>query len=301
MNGPCERPLLIECQGLRLTAILHATTGTEARNPGVVIAVGGPQYRVGSHRQFVTLARALAQCGYPVLRFDFRGMGDSEGEFPGFEKVDADMRAAVDCMLDECPALGGIVIFGLCDGASAALLYAPSDRRVSGLALANPWVRTAQGAARSLVRRYYGRRLLQWSFWRKTLVGQTNLKAAAGDFLRKLGNASSAAEGIEAGGETFIGRMLHGLRAFGGPTLLLLSEKDLTAGEFRDLCGSNASWSRAVAAAGVRIEDCPGADHTFSDADSQRHMIALMLAWLQDARQPWNARMPGAVPGSGNT
>ncbi len=52
---------------------------------GVVIVVGGPQTRVGSHRQFVLLSRALAAAGYPVLRFDVRGMGDSSGEQRDFE------------------------------------------------------------------------------------------------------------------------------------------------------------------------------------------------------------------------
>ena len=41
------------------------------QNTGVVIVVGGAQYRVGSHRQFVQMARLLAAAGYPVLRFDF--------------------------------------------------------------------------------------------------------------------------------------------------------------------------------------------------------------------------------------
>ena len=48
--------------------------------------VGGPQYRVGSHRQFTLMARAFAAAGYPVLRFDYRGIGDSEGESRGFER-----------------------------------------------------------------------------------------------------------------------------------------------------------------------------------------------------------------------
>ena len=54
---------------------------------GVVIVVGGAQYRVGSHRQFVGLARHLAAHGHPVLRFDFPGMGDSPGDWVGFEST----------------------------------------------------------------------------------------------------------------------------------------------------------------------------------------------------------------------
>jgi len=51
-----------------------------AADTGVLIVVGGPQYRVGSHRQFVMLARFLADHGVPCMRFDYRGMGDVSGE-----------------------------------------------------------------------------------------------------------------------------------------------------------------------------------------------------------------------------
>jgi len=63
----------------------------------VLIIVGGPQYRVGSHRQFVLLARHLAAQGIPVMRFDVRGMGDSKGKPRNFGQLDDDLRAATDC------------------------------------------------------------------------------------------------------------------------------------------------------------------------------------------------------------
>ena len=78
--------------------------------------VGGPQYRVGSHRQFVLLARDLAADGFPVFRFDYRGMGDSEGEFRGFEHVEDDIAAAVEAFRSASPGLREIVLWGLCDG-----------------------------------------------------------------------------------------------------------------------------------------------------------------------------------------
>ena len=90
-----------------LLGIIHLPEAVSRR--GVVILVGGPQYRVGSHRQFLLLARALAQHGVPVLRFDFRGMGDSDGEFHGFEKLDKDIAAAIDAFAAAVPQVDELV------------------------------------------------------------------------------------------------------------------------------------------------------------------------------------------------
>ena len=55
---------------------------------GVLVIVGGPQYRVGSHRQYVQLSRHLAEQGIASMRFDVRGMGDSPGVQRSFEEID---------------------------------------------------------------------------------------------------------------------------------------------------------------------------------------------------------------------
>lgn len=70
--------LTFDCGGATLVGILEIPQ--RPARVGVVVVVGGPQYRVGSHRQFVLFGRALAHAGYPVLRFDCTGMGDSGGE-----------------------------------------------------------------------------------------------------------------------------------------------------------------------------------------------------------------------------
>jgi len=83
MNRPQERASVFGCGGDRLVGILHAPA-ERARDIGVLVVVGGPQYRVGSHRQFVRMARDFAAAGYPVLRFDHRGIGDSDGAARSF-------------------------------------------------------------------------------------------------------------------------------------------------------------------------------------------------------------------------
>ena len=78
-----EQAITFDCHGASLYGIASVPQQSGAR--GVLIVVGGPQYRVGSHRQFALLARSLAAQGIPAMRFDYRGMGDSVGEPHTFE------------------------------------------------------------------------------------------------------------------------------------------------------------------------------------------------------------------------
>jgi exosortase A-associated hydrolase 1 len=211
-------------------------------------------------------------------------MGDSSGERRTFEAVDDDIRSAIDALLLELPSARGVVLFGLCDAASAALAYSGSDPRVQGLILANPWVRTEAGEARAQVRHYYGQRLLTRVFWGKVFSGQFDVAASLGGltsaFRRSLGTATGAAEGRAI---DYIDRMLAGLDRSDRPVLLLMSERDLTAREFDDLCRNSEAWAKQLSSPKVRRFDVPEADHTFSSAATLEMATDTMLAWLRES------------------
>jgi exosortase A-associated hydrolase 1 len=275
-----ERPLLFPCEGAQLVGVLHEPSMPHADH-GVVIVVGGPQTRVGSHRQFVLMARDLAAAGYPVLRFDYRGMGDSAGAARNFEGVDADLAAAVDALLRSVPSLRGVVLWGLCDAASACFMHASADTRVVGMIVANPWVHTEAGAATAYIKHYYGQRLLQRAFWAKVFTGKFDLIGSARDFAGKL-LRTVAGKQSAPGPKSFIERMRDGLQRFSRPVLVLMSENDLTAQEFRGLCGSNAEWARLMRRTNVESVDLVGADHTFSSRQSLHAATAQSLRWLRE-------------------
>jgi len=86
-----ERPLLFDCEGERLVGMLALPE--KPSRVAVIVVVGGPQYRAGAHRQFVQLSRRLAEAGFPALRFDYRGMGDSSGMPRTFEECGPDIAA----------------------------------------------------------------------------------------------------------------------------------------------------------------------------------------------------------------
>ena len=82
---PNELPVVFECAGERLLGVVSMPN--QPIDTGVLMLVGGRQYRAGSHRQFVLLSRRLASADFCCLRFDFRGMGDSTGEPQSFEAM----------------------------------------------------------------------------------------------------------------------------------------------------------------------------------------------------------------------
>src|SRR3546814_6776173 len=62
---------------------------------GLLIVAGGNELRSGAHRGMAKLAARLARDGFPVFRFDRRGVGDSEGENGGFLSSGPDIAEAV--------------------------------------------------------------------------------------------------------------------------------------------------------------------------------------------------------------
>jgi exosortase A-associated hydrolase 1 len=274
-----ESVLAIPCEGEPLVGILAEPAAGPLAEVGVLIIVGGPQYRAGSHRQFTLLARHLARHGFAALRFDYRSMGDSGGEARDFLGVDADIAAALQALMAARPAVKRVVLWGLCDAASAALLYldATRDPRVAGLTLLNPWARSAASLAQAHVKHYYWRRLREKSFWLKLLRGGVGAKAL-GALARNLRLARSA--GQAADHRSFQDRMAAGLRGFTGPTLLILSGDDYTAREFSLHAASSPAWQGLLASDRVETCELPQADHTFSDPAQAAAVEGATLNWL---------------------
>lgn len=277
-----EKALTFPCGGEWLVGVATLPAATAAPKPrGVLIVVGGPQYRAGSHRQFTLLARALAEQGIPAMRFDYRGMGDSGGNARGFEDIEADLRCALDQFMDCVPGMREVVLWGLCDGASAAAMYAAGDPRVAGLVLLNPWVRTEEGLAKATLKHYYRERLFAPALWKKILGGHFNARAAAGSLFGQLAQALRPAPAPEV--DSLPQRMHGGLSRFPGPVLLVLSGADLTAREFADLGAGSPQWSRLLAAPRFTRRELAPADHTFS----RRAWRDQVAAWTADWIHSW--------------
>jgi uncharacterized protein len=275
-----ETFVVFACGDDRCLGILarpSANTRSAQRDIGVVIVVGGPQYRVGSHRQFTLLARALAATGIPVLRFDYRGMGDSEGAARTFEDIHEDLVAAASTLLRET-GVGRIVLWGLCDGATAALMYAATESAIAGVVAVNPWARTGEIQASTRLKHYYVRRLFAGDFWRKVLRGRLNTASVAGDFAQAVRIASAGPSAGAAAG--YLGRMHEGWSRLRRPVLFLLSGDDLTAREFEEWVARDPGRRELFNGALAEICSVAGADHTFTSQAARIAVTQKTLDWI---------------------
>ncbi len=279
-----ELPCVFDCEGSHLIGVLHKTNARS--NRAILVVVGGPQYRVGSHRQFVLLARNLATNGSQVFRFDYRGMGDSGGIYQGFEHIQDDIKAAIDKLMDVSPETTEVVIWGLCDAATAACFYAINDPRVSGLVLLNPWVRSEQGEARAFVKHYYLKRLLSKSFWGKVFTGKFNVNESFSSLNKNVKNAAATAPAMPNASNDISTQQLNirlekCLQRFSGNVLFILSENDLTAAEFKDAVKSSKSFQKLVHEPRFVWREISGADHTFSKSIWREQVAENTTKWLR--------------------
>ncbi|NRA83758.1 MAG: hydrolase 1, exosortase A system-associated [Gammaproteobacteria bacterium] len=274
-----EQPIVFRSQDCWLTGMIHHTCdNTKTLQQGVIIVVGGPQTRVGSHRQFVLLARYLARNGINVMRFDYAGIGDSEGKDGDFLTAHHDLDAAITQFQLSCPTVAAISLWGLCDAASVILLYFSQYQspKIRHLILLNPWVEQRQSKAKVLLRHYYLNKMLSKVLWQKMIAGKFDFGAAIKGLVstfNKIYSRPTATVNVVATDhktlftqDNFVGYMQQGLAKFSGSASLILSEHDLVAKEFEALIVDNEKWRQLVKNKVVTRLRVTQANHTFSSA-----------------------------------
>jgi len=124
------RSLFLNGPAGRLDALLN--TGAPTATRAALVCHPHPLYGGTLHNKVVFHAmKALHSFGFPVLRFNFRGVGLSEGEHDhGVGEVE-DVRAALDWLEHEYTL--PIIFAGFSFGAAVGLRVACSDPRVTAL------------------------------------------------------------------------------------------------------------------------------------------------------------------------
>jgi uncharacterized protein len=144
-----ERPISFSSRGqppVLLEGVLHAPTNAELAPISILCH---PQPASSDMRDTlnIALARRLAETGIIAVRFNFRGVGNSQGQQTDGRLEPLDLAGAIDFALSQS---GGnpakICVIGHGFGAYIALLYAPFDTRIRTIvSISLPLFRVAKG------------------------------------------------------------------------------------------------------------------------------------------------------------
>lgn len=124
----------------QLAGVLSLPPGA-AHPTACVLVTAGVTPKFGPFRLYALLARALAAEGYPTLRFDLGGVGESPPQSLGMhlrDRTPLEIGAAVR-HAQELLGTEDILLGGLCSGATDALRYAVGDCRIRGVILIDPF------------------------------------------------------------------------------------------------------------------------------------------------------------------
>lgn len=231
---------------------------------GLLIVSGGNEIRSGAFSGQARLAAEIARAGFPVFRFDRRGVGDSDGENRGFLKAGPDIEAALAAFAAMAPQMTRVVGFGNCDAASALMLNGGSG--LDALILSNPW--TIEDTAEdtpppAAVRSRYAEKLKNPRELARLVTGKVDLGKLArgiGQALKPKQTPSSLAQDMAAG-----------LDRFDGPVRILLATADRTAQMFE------STWD----ARDSRIARCEHAGHAYDQPHAREWLRAQILDALR--------------------
>jgi len=241
----------------RLFGILHE--GTSRELPPILLTSAGTVHRIGPHRFYVSLARRWASLGFPVLRVDLSGIGDTPAADDGVENVTyprdgyEDLSAAMDRLSARAGPEGSasrFILAGLCSGGDFAFQMGMRDPRVVGALILNP----------------------------RTFCVNDLAAVETGNFASVLAAADGVASRAGADVEAPVPESLRRMVGRGVDTLLVVSEKDPGV-DYVD-----TQWGDAMRALqglpGFRREDIPGTDHNFTSLWSQETVSDLCTEHL---------------------
>lgn len=124
-----------------LRGIIHRPDKLCGKLPAIVLCHGFIGNKIGMHRIFVKAARTFCEAGYLVLRFDYSGCGDSDGDYSEIT-IDGQVNetlAAIEFLRRAEPQTDKIFLLGhSMGGAVAALTAEIAAKELNGLILWAP-------------------------------------------------------------------------------------------------------------------------------------------------------------------
>jgi pimeloyl-ACP methyl ester carboxylesterase len=312
-------PVAFTCEGSRLVGSLHQPAQPVPGLPGIILLNQGPVDRGGAHRLYLKLAWRLTALGFPVLRFDARGVGESEGLWEGEQTsisvLDTygaiqkgvwvpDTRAAIEFM-QRATGVDKVILGGLCGGAATALLTGVNHPAVESMfVIGTPVTFTAvtrrvADLPEAIIQRdsrQYLRKLVDPKSWVRFLSFKTDYRTLLGVFTtqvqRRLKPSAASAEAPEADEKM----NLPLLEAITGSTtqakrlLMVFSENDYLWQEFQEQMWRFGDRDRLP----FDLVTIPDANHTLTEEPWQDALYKEVTAWLDRSSTSQTSRRRSA-------
>lgn len=296
--------------GLQLSGTLHRPGNPRPGAPAVILLSPGVKMRVGPGRLYVPITELLNDLGLLVLRFDFHGLGDSEGELAEKQLIEIYNHVEVGRYVDdtlcairwlrETQGQQTFILGGLCGGATTAALAAGHEPAVRhllclGLAItlsgdATPARYLTRGELDSRLRKYL-RRLREPRSWVRLLTFQSEYgviwralkRLVIRD--RAVANTSQSAPDASQLGNLnplFPPAFLGFLRR-GGRALLIFSEKDRLHSEYEEKFALPHAGVLEPFRSQIDGRVLANANHVISMPEWRADMLAMVREWIKNS------------------
>jgi alpha/beta superfamily hydrolase len=289
--------------GLRLFGILHTPADPRPGAPAIILLSPGVKMRVGPQRLYRRMAEQFAAAGLIVFRFDFYGLGDSEGTLTEellrdvYNHIEVgrfvdDTLDAMDWMQRQT-GVGQFILSGLCGGAITGLLAGARDRRVVGLlALGITPVLASRSADPSLymtrgqldtIGHTYLQKLAKPSAWLRLLTFKTDYRLLWRSLVRRrqpVSTAGAAAPPEADNASPLFPPAFFEMLKTERPMLLVFGGSDRLFFEFEEKFLTRHTKRLSELPVTYEVHVVAKANHVLSSDDWQQQMLALSMAWL---------------------
>jgi uncharacterized protein len=295
-------------QGSRLFGVLdlpaQASAG-QTSDLGLILLSPGVKMRVGPERLYRRVTDLFVGMGVPSLRFDFWGLGDSEGTLKEeflkdvYNHIEVgrfvdDAIDAMDWMQREC-GTRRFILSGLCGGAITGLLAGSRDRRVAGLlALGITPTLASRAADPSLymtagelaqMRRSYVSKLASPTAWLRLLTLQSDYKVIWRSVIHPFKTARAGQQEASPPPETDNASPLFPPAFFNmlesrRPMLLIFGGSDRLHWEFEEKFVARHGEKLAALPQVYDVHVIPRANHVLSFQEWQQEMVDVSRRWL---------------------
>lgn len=293
--------------GFRLFGILEEPSTAVASPLALVLLSPGVKMRVGPQGLYRRIAELALRLGMPVLRFDFHGLGDSEGRLPeellrdvyNHIEVGRFVEDTIDALdwLKRERGIQRVVLAGLCGGAITGLLTGEHDRRVAGLfgiGLTAVLASRAADASRYMTtgqleqsRQLYVRRLLSPTAWFRLLTFQTDnrlilrlVRLTLDRALHRTPPSPSATPLADDNANPRFPPAFFSMASSGRPMLLVFGGSDRLHFEFEEKFVARHHDRLTSVASAYDVHVVADANHVLSLPEWQSEMLRVTRDWL---------------------